>query len=259
VSYLLANAETAAAARLAALGELFDTTSLRHIDALGIAPGWACWEVGAGGPTLVREIASRVGTRGYVLATDLDVSRIGAVEGVDVRVHDLVRDPLPSRTFDLVHARLVLVHVAGRAAVLGALVQLLRPGGWLLLEDADPSLQPLACLDARAPAEQLANRLRGGFRSLLVERGAELAFGRTLPRCLREAGLIDIRADAYFPIASPACLALERATLAQVGDKLVARGLATADELAAYAADLDAGRIDVATSPLISAWGRKPA
>jgi hypothetical protein len=34
--------------------------------------------------------------------------------------------------------------------------------------------------------------------------------------------------------------------------------LATADELDAYLVDLRAGTLDVATPPLISAWGRVP-
>jgi hypothetical protein len=31
------------------------------------------------------------------------------------------------------------------------MIDAMRPGGWLVLEDADPSLQPLACPDERGP------------------------------------------------------------------------------------------------------------
>ena len=51
--------------------------------------------------------------------------------------------------------------------------------------------------DESGPAEQLANRLRQGFRTLMAERGADLAFGRTLPRLLREVGLEEVQADAF--------------------------------------------------------------
>ena len=61
-------------------------------------------------------------------------------------------------TFDLVHARLVLVHVPDRARALATMVAALRPGGWLLVEDADTELQPLVCLDESGPAQQRANR-----------------------------------------------------------------------------------------------------
>jgi hypothetical protein len=50
--YLLDNAVPAADARFDAIAELFDASTFRHIGALGIAPGWRCWEVGAGGPTV---------------------------------------------------------------------------------------------------------------------------------------------------------------------------------------------------------------
>jgi hypothetical protein len=105
----------------------------------------------------------------------------------------------------------------------------------------------------------LANRLRHGFRELMLRRGADLAFGRTLPRLLREAGLVDVRADAYFPITSPACDALEITTILQVRDQLVAAGLATDAEIDRHLADVAAGGLDLATAPMISALGRRPA
>ena len=40
------------------------------------------------------------------------------------------------------------------------MVGALRPGGWMLVEDADPGLQPLLCPDDHGPAQHLANRLR---------------------------------------------------------------------------------------------------
>lgn len=74
-------------------------------------------------------------------------------------------------------------------SALQVMVDALRPGGRLVLEDADPALQPLACPDERGPAEELANRLRARIRTLMAERGAELAYDRTLPRLLRAAAL----------------------------------------------------------------------
>lgn len=259
--YLLDNAAAAAGPRLDALAQLFDPSTFRHIDSLGIVPGWRCWEVGAGGPSVVRWLARRVGPAGRVLATDLDVSwtRAAAADNVTIQRHDVAADPPPDLVFDLVHARLVLVHVAERERALRQMISTLRPGGWLLVEDADPALQPLACLDPRGPAEALANRLRTEFRALLAERGADLAYGRRLPRALRDAGLCDVAADAYFPVALPACAALERRTIDHVRDRLIASGRATADEIERHLASVDAGALDLAQPPMISAWGRRPA
>ncbi len=93
---------------------------------------------------------------------------------------------------------------------------------------------------------------------LLSKRGVDLEYGRKLPRLLREAGLEAVDADAYFPVANPACRLLEQANTAQVADGLVAMGLTTRDEINDHLASLAAGEFDVFTPPLISAWGRKP-
>jgi SAM-dependent methyltransferase len=180
--------------------------------------------------------------------------------GVRVRIlrHDVGADAPPDGPFDLVHARLVLVHVRERARALASMVSVLRPGGWLLVEEADPALQPLVCLEDAGPAQELANRLKRAVRQLMADRGVDLAYGRTLPRRLREAGLADVGADAYFPITGAACVELERATVEQIRGRLLSAGLATAEEVAQHLANLSSGMLDVAISPMVSAWGRRP-
>lgn len=259
--YLLSNRQSEAGIRFGALSELFDPVTFRHVDRLGVDPGMRCWEVGAGGPSVPLGLAERVGPGGAVIATDIDVSWAKGVAGgvIEVLRHDVAAEPPPPGGFDLVHARLVLVHVSDRAEALRRMVQALRPGGRLLLEDADPGLQPLLCPDESGPEQRLANRLRAGFRTLMAARGADLAYGRTLPRLLREAGLDDVRADAYFPITSPACAVLEAATVRQIRRLLVAEGLATDEEIDHHLANVATGRLDLATAPMISAWGRRGA
>src|SRR6478672_13523350 len=145
--YLLDNARAEAGERFVWLAELFDPVTRGHVDRLGVRPGSRCWEVGAGGPSIPEALAAAVGPTGHVLATDV------------------VADPPPEPgTFDLVHARLVLLHVPDRARALATMAAGLRPGGWLLVEDADTALQPLACLDDSGPAQRRANRLRDAVR-----------------------------------------------------------------------------------------------
>jgi SAM-dependent methyltransferase len=208
---------------------------------------------------VIRWLAARVGPGGRVLATDIDVSWAETAAGPNVEVcqHDVGVDPRPAETFDVVHARLVLVHVPAREDALASMVEAIRPGGWLLVEDADPALQPLSSLDPRTAEEELANRVRTGFRTLLSERGAELAYGRTLPRVLREAGLLDVAADAFVPLRHPASVELEQTTIRMVRDELVARQLATSEEIDRHLVNVATGRLDLAQPPLISAWGRK--
>jgi ubiquinone/menaquinone biosynthesis C-methylase UbiE len=258
--YLLDNRQAEAGTRLGALARLFDPSTFRHLERLGLGPGWRCWEVGAGGTSVPAFMAERVGSEGSVVATDIDVSWMGSDTDTpyEVLVHDVGADPPPDGPFDLIHARLVLVHVPERQRALSSMVGALRPGGWLLVEDADPALQPLTCIDEWGPDQRLANKLRRDFRTLLVERGADTAYGRTLPRSLREAGLTEVAATAYFPVTGPECTVLERATVEQMRGRLVAGGLASEEEVERHLANIDAGGLDFATSPMISAWGRRP-
>jgi SAM-dependent methyltransferase len=258
--YLLSNDAPEAMDRFTAFTTLFDPSTFRHLDGLGLAPGWRCWEVGAGGTSVVAHLSERVGRAGHVLATDINLSWAGGTTAANVEVleHDVAADPPPAGAFDLVHARLVLVHVPERDAALVNMVAALRPGGILLVEDADPALQPLSCLEEIGPPEVLANRLRRGFRSLLAERGVDLAYGRSLPRRLRAVGLVQVGADAAFPVSDPACNALETATINLVRDQLLDHRIATEDEIAQHLANVAAGALDLAQPPMISCWGRRP-
>ncbi|MBW0104769.1 methyltransferase domain-containing protein [Pseudonocardia sp. KRD291] len=259
--YLLDNRQTQAGTRFAALAELFDPSTFRHLTARGLGPGWRCWEAGAGARSVPDRLADQVGPGGQVVVSDIDTSWLEATDRPgQMRVvrHDVGVEPPPARDLDLVHARLVLTHVPRRDEALRSMVAALRPGGWLVVEEADPGLQPLLCPDEYGPEQQLANRLRHGFRELMAGRAADLAYGRTLPRRLRELGLRDVGADAYFPITGPACTTLEIATVEQIRDRLIEGGIATAAEVDEHLDNLAAGRVpDLATSPMITAWGRR--
>jgi SAM-dependent methyltransferase len=258
--YLLENRKTEAAQRFIALSALLDPVTLRQFDACGMAAGWRCWEVGAGGPSLVRRIAERVGQGGHVLATDIDDSwaKDAASQNVEVRKHDVASDSPPGELFDLVHARLVLVHIPERERAFRHMISALKPGGWLVIEDADPALQPLSCIDAYGPEQELANRIRAGFRTLLANRGADLSFGRKLPRLFRGAGMTDIAAEAYFPIALPECAPLEMATIKMIRGDLLDTGIATDDEIEQHLENVRTGALDLSQPPMISVRGRKP-
>jgi SAM-dependent methyltransferase len=260
-SYLLDNRKQEAAERLVLLSALFDPVSLRQFDACGMRYDWRCWEVGAGGPTLVRKIAERVGDTGRVLATDIDASwaKEAASHNIEVRIHDVAQDPPPDGGFDLVHARLVLVHLPERERAFRNMLSVLKPGGWLVLEDADPALQPLSCIDAYGPEQELANRIRQGFRALLSSRGADIAFGRRLPRMFRNAGMADVSAEAYFPVAMPECIPLEIATIRMIRNDLLNNGIASEHEIEQHLENVQAGVLDIAQPPMISVRGKKPA
>lgn len=246
-------------ARHEAVAALFDPVTCRHLEELGVGPGWRCWEVGAGGATVAAWLAKKAGPTGKVVLTDADASRAeAAARPVEGRVHRLGRDEAPGEGFDLVHARLTLAEAPDPDRALRSMIRALRPGGRLLVEEADLELQPLLCPEESGAEQQLANRLRLGLRHRLARDGVDLAHGRRLPRLLREAGLRRVEADVYVPLASEACQRLETATVQQHRATLTAAGVATAEEIDRHLAHVAAGGMDLAATPLVSVRGRRP-
>src|SRR4051812_29968382 len=127
--------------RLGGLERSFDPASQAYIRRLGLARGWRCLEVGAGSGSMARWLADQVGHTGYVLAVDIETGLLDALASphLEVRRLDVGREPLPEGEFDLVHARLVLGHLAERERELAltSMIKALKPGGVLLVEDAD--------------------------------------------------------------------------------------------------------------------------
>jgi 2-polyprenyl-3-methyl-5-hydroxy-6-metoxy-1,4-benzoquinol methylase len=63
--------------RLKLIEQLNDPSTFRQLDAIGVAEGWRCLEVGAGAGSVVRWLSQRVGPAGKVVAIDLDVRFLG--------------------------------------------------------------------------------------------------------------------------------------------------------------------------------------
>ncbi len=160
--YLLDNRQAEAAERFDTFAALFGPVTFRHLEVLGAGPGRRCWEVGVGGTSWP---AAKVGPADRVQATGIDTTHVAPAghPPVEVRVHDVGADNLPEDGFDPVRARLVPVHVPDRDRASRSVLQAPRPGGYVLAEDAGPSLQPLLRPDEHRPAGERANRLRRGF------------------------------------------------------------------------------------------------
>ena len=161
--------------------------------------------------------------------------------------------------FDPVHARPCWSTCPSAKQALAHMVGALRPGGVLLGRGRRPRPPaPKAGPEETGPDQVLANRIRRGFRCLLAERGVDLGYGRSLPRRVRAAGLLDVAADAFFPVTDPACNRLETATINLIRHQLLDLGIATAAEIAEHLDTVAAGSLDLAQPPMISCWGRRP-
>ncbi|MBF8190692.1 class I SAM-dependent methyltransferase [Nonomuraea sp. K274] len=89
--------------------------------------------MGAGAGSISHWLGRYVGPTGHVVSVDLSTDHLLERPGVEVHRHD-INDGLPTDgPFDLIHARLLLLHLPRRRQILRSLVDALAPGGWLVL------------------------------------------------------------------------------------------------------------------------------
>jgi SAM-dependent methyltransferase len=204
---------------LALLERHHDPDTIAALERTGVGAGWRCLDVGAGSGSIARWLQAR---GAEVLATDLDTSRL---DGVPARVHDITSDdPLPD-PFDLVHTRLVLLHLPQRAEVARRLVALSR--GWVVVGDID--FTPVTMREPTAAWKEAWQ----AWCAVTVAAGWDLGCGRRLAALLEEAGLRQVDAAASGREAEGGSPALEILSLAF--ERLRPR-------LEAHGADVDVAR-----------------
>jgi SAM-dependent methyltransferase len=169
----------------------YDPMTLERLAQTGVGPGWRCLEVGAGSGSVAEWLARRVSPTGGVVATDIDPAFVPAVEGLEVVRHDIVCDPLPEAQFDLIHARLVLLHLPQRHAVLERLARALKPGGVLQLDEFDISYGPVLLMPDPGMGE-LYDTFMEAKRRVMARAGADVAWGRHAAAAMRRAGFVDL-------------------------------------------------------------------
>ena len=257
--YLLTNADPETAERFGGLERTFDPLTIAHLARLGIAPGGRCLEIGAGGGSIARWMASQVGPGGRVLAVDLD-TRWFQHDGsphLDVQQLDVVDDEIPGGPWDLIHERLVLVHIPRRLDVLDRLVAALAPGGWIVIEDFDTG--EVRTIDREGPNHEFLSRMLREFNKLLATRGAANSFGANAVRYLRDRGLVDIEASGHVTIGTGGgdYTQVIAANTRQVRDGFVAQGVDPAD-VDRYLQLLDDPDTILGSPVLMTVCGRRP-
>lgn len=256
--YVFDNAAPQAAARLAALAEVFDPGSRRHLCERGVAHGWRCLEIGGGLGTLTRWLSERVGSAGSVLTTDIDTRHLQQLRlaNVEVRQHDVLTDPLPTGVFDLAVARLVLEHLPDPDVALARMIAAVRPGGWVVVEDFE--LLPGIATEEQGIAERISKTM-AAMRHVAAAAGAHQRLGRTLASRLRVQGLtkVDTEGRVLLWRGGSTGAALSRLNFEQLRQPILATGLITPAEFEADIAALDDDTFEARSPILWTAWGQK--
>jgi SAM-dependent methyltransferase len=219
--------------RLQLLEEHADPTSVQRLEATGIGSGWSCLEIGAGRGSIARWLGRRVGPSGHVTALDLDTSLLTDLDEPNIEVlegdiHDI---ELPEGPFDLIHARLVLMHIPERGRALERIASLLRPGGHLVLEELDW----MAILTDSQP-ERIA--LFQAFRAALPT--IDFECGRALLRELDQAGFVDSTADFRVDVVEgdTPLAQWEQLSVKALKEQVLGAGTATEEQIESHVARL---------------------
>ena len=248
-----------AATRFAALSAIFDTGTKRHLVDRGLTVGWQCLEVGGGGGSIASWLWERVGDGGRVVVTDIDTQFLQVLNrpNLEVLCHDITRDPLPDGAFDLVHTRMVLIHLPERDDVLRRLARALKPGGWLVCEEFDAVS---AAPDPAVSPGEVVLKAHHAMARLNDARRVDRRYGRLLLGRFRALGLTGLGAEAHLSMVQPESplATLLRASYERRRGAMIDAGYITDEEF-----DRDLARMDDADfmmpSPLMwTAWGRRP-
>jgi 2-polyprenyl-3-methyl-5-hydroxy-6-metoxy-1,4-benzoquinol methylase len=254
-AYVFATGDAAERDRLEAHAALWDSFTFRQLEQTGIDDGWCCLEIGAGTGSVASWMVDRVGAHGHVVATDIETRWLAPSTNLEVRHHNIVDDPVDRSGYDLIHARLVLEHLPQRRAVLTKLVDGLRPGGWLVVEDYD-----LRTISVTVPPSDSWSAMAGAMISVLDAAGVDPYFGATLHSELRSEGLIEVVAEGIVHCVPTDQLGASfLPVIEQLGERLLETGVVTVAQLDEVVADMrHGGRNRVAYTPiLIAARGRR--
>jgi len=236
-------------------------------DQIGIRKGSRVVEIGCGPRGCLELLSERVGTKGKVIGVERSAEQVerarkfvadSRLTNVEVHCVDARETGLPEASFDLATARLVLVNVPKPELLVKEMVRLVRPGGAVALHEPDSTTQRY---DPPLPAQ---NRLLQVLNTYAEMNEIDRTIGVKLPRMLREAGLVDVRANPLVHIYPPdhgrRMLLLEFVENAR--NRILEKNLLEKFELdeltTALKNHLEDPETLVLSSVFIQAWGRIP-
>lgn len=204
---------------------------------VGVEPGWNAIDCGCGPIGALPVLAELVGPAGRVVGIDFNPRAVqqaqavtsalglGNVEVVTGDIHTL--DPATlGGPFDLAYTRLFLMHQPNPVQTLRHIADLLRPGGWLVAQEA---LRVGPCSHPDLPA-------LGAYWALLhrvLERaGVPAGVVEDLPQSAREAGFEVVGVTGSFQTLEPAVgFDLHASSIAAGKERVTQFGLGTEQEV----------------------------
>jgi ubiquinone/menaquinone biosynthesis C-methylase UbiE len=244
--------------------EVYAKEANELFDLIGINAGSATIDVGCGVLGVLDVLAERVGKDGQVAGLDREPRivefgrRFTGQRGLAVELieADATATGLPSSSFDLVHARTLLLNVQNPRDIVAEMVRIAKPGGVVALQEPDAGAW--SC-DPPHPAFDI---VRSAILSAYRRTGKDFNIGRRVARMLRETGLDDVqvRATARVTHTGEYYQTFILTIAGLVREVIVQGGELTADEFDSYTETLRThleGPDTITCQPIMwQAWGR---
>ncbi len=242
--------------RLRNLAAALDPISHTRLSSIDIPRDGHYLDLGAGTGSLAVWLAENFGSTCTVTAVDRDTGflELNSHPRVAIRQADVTEEAFEPGTFDLVHARFLLLHIRDRDALLMRMAHWLRPGGWLVVSDGANLGTP------SSPEASYRRTLDALFAGVAAAIGTDIDFGRHYPRPLADLGLTHIGMAADLPVVSAGSplAAFWRDTIGHVRQQLLATGAIDADTVEAAVRYLEEPTTWDLSLAVITAWGRRP-
>lgn len=212
--------------RLRMIEELFDLTTIAHLERTGIREGWCCLEIGAGAGSIMKWMAGVVGEGGKVVAVDRNATHLneGSSPQTQIIEGDLLEIDLDD-TFDLAHCRYVLIHNRSGDEMLRRLCNAIKPGGFLVVEEPDFTSAKLL----NRQIDDAQQRVNSAICRLFEDMGLNPGYGLTLPERVAAQGLKVVELDSRIHLArgGSGMAQMMAASTTALGDKYIATGEAS--------------------------------
>ena len=238
------------------------------LDRVGLRPENSAIDLGCGPRGVIDLLAERVAPDGRVVGLDANPAHVAmasefvasrGLSNVEVVCGDARHTGLESGSFDLVHARTLLITVPQPAEVLREMVRLARPGGWVA--GLEPDTEAAICY----PPHPAFDRLCEIFTIAFSRNGADPHFGRRMAELYRQAGLKDITVEVRAGVypAGHSRRTIRADLVRSMRPQIIEMGLADQQELdeldTAVRKQFEDPDVLVMPSLNFLAWGRKPA
>ena len=222
--------------RLRMIEQVFDPASWRRLLGTGLQAGWRCLEVGPGAGSIMTWMGEVVGPTGQVVAVDLDPKFLSEAERPNVSVvrADIRTAQLPQQSFDVVHARYVLIHLTDYEAALTKMLDSLKPGGWLVLEEPDFS----ASRGITGDEQELASlrKVNQAIDQMYATLRMDYALGLKLPALMQRRGLQHLTVENNAPLCAggSGIATVMKLSAEQLREKYMATGVVGPSDLERY-------------------------